>query len=117
MKCGMEKYWKKLWSLEVLEIVKSFMWKACKNVLPMRQNLYKKHVLDNFLCMVCKQEEEIVIHVLWRCIVANDIRVDNTNPIQKSNVSESNFLELWKRFAESLTESDLKWVAIILRKS
>ncbi|KAG6629429.1 hypothetical protein CIPAW_14G084100 [Carya illinoinensis] len=63
------------------------------------------------MCMICKVEEETVTHVLWRCIAANDIWVDNTIPVQKWSLNESEFMELWKRLSDNLTEAELKWVA------
>ncbi|KAF5472530.1 hypothetical protein F2P56_009241 [Juglans regia] len=111
---GLEKCWKRLWSLEISGTVKHFLWKASQDVLPTRKNICKKQVLTNPLCMIYKEDEEIVTHVLWRCIVANDIWADNTSLVQKWSVNESEFMELWKRFSECLTEAEQKWVAVAM---
>ncbi|XP_041017867.1 uncharacterized protein LOC121260078 [Juglans microcarpa x Juglans regia] len=116
MKSGLEKCWKKLWKLEVPRNVKNFLWKACQGVLPTRLNLYKKQAVDSPIYMVCKKEAELEVHVLWRCVAANDIWNDAASLVQKWNVNEMDFLEFWIRCTETLNEVTLSWVAVMLRK-
>jgi hypothetical protein len=65
--------WKALWSLEVPNQVKMFMWRAFQNLLPTRANLYKRKIVKDGNCPCCGQEEENVIHVLWTCPAAQDV--------------------------------------------
>lgn len=39
------KVWKKIWQLRVPRVVKPFLWRACNNSLPTRDNLFKGELL------------------------------------------------------------------------
>jgi hypothetical protein len=65
--------WKEIWSLQVPNSVKMFLWRACKNILPTKENLFKRKVLKDAICMFCSQEVESTRHVLWDCPAAMDV--------------------------------------------
>lgn len=48
--------WKILWKIHVPQKLKHFLWKACNNILPVRENLVKKKVVPSGLCPLCNQE-------------------------------------------------------------
>ena len=37
--------WKKLWRLEIPNVEKNFLWRACHDILPTRENLLKRKVI------------------------------------------------------------------------
>lgn len=45
--------WKRLWSMNVPGVVKTFIWRVCNNALPTRDNLYKKNIILSPLCPIC----------------------------------------------------------------
>lgn len=57
--------WKKIWSPNVPSKVKHLVWHACKNSLPTKANLVKRHVLTEGLCEICKLLQEDIVHVLY----------------------------------------------------
>lgn len=59
--------WKRIWQLEVPSVVKTFLWKAVHNILLIRQNLYKRKIVENPFCSIYHMEEESITHVIWRC--------------------------------------------------
>jgi hypothetical protein len=67
------KSWTSLWSLNALQIVKVFLWKACNNLLPTKENLFKKRVVKDPLCPICGVEVENICHMLWRCPSSCDV--------------------------------------------
>lgn len=48
--------WRNLWNLNTPEVVKMFIWKVVSNSLPTRQNLARRKVVENSLCLVCGLE-------------------------------------------------------------
>lgn len=58
------KLWKAVWSLNVPPKVRTFLWRACSNILPTRDNLHKKRVHVTSTCSVCHQQAEIGVHIL-----------------------------------------------------
>ncbi|XP_043806852.1 uncharacterized protein LOC122721891 [Manihot esculenta] len=58
--------WNKIWNLKVpLKLV--FIWKACNNALPSRDNLFKRHIAPSPFCQICSKEEETSEHLLFFC--------------------------------------------------
>lgn len=56
-------FWKKLWRLYIPNKVKSFAWRACKNIIPTKANLCQRKVIDDPICEACSDEAESGGHV------------------------------------------------------
>lgn len=67
-----EKVWKHIWTLNVPPKVWNFLWRACSNILPTRGNLQSRKVAVDSRCELCKQQPELVCHVLWKCPFARN---------------------------------------------
>ena len=61
-----------IWRLQVLNKVRSFAWRASKNILPTKVNLCHGKVLDNQTCEACDAEAKSGGHVFWDCITAQE---------------------------------------------
>jgi hypothetical protein len=72
--------------------VKLFAWRACQNLLPTRDNLYKRKVIQDPICPCCGLEVETVIYSLWSCPTAKDVWGDNLSCFQKCSSSQISFL-------------------------
>ena len=55
-----------MWQLRVPSKVKTFVWRACTNLLPTMVNLVKRKVGFSPIYS-CKRELENTLHVLWGC--------------------------------------------------
>lgn len=80
--------------MQVLGVLKTFIWKAKHNILPSKHNLKKKNIIDNFLCPIYEREEETTCHALWSCGASNDVRAENVSPIKKWSSSEEDFHQI-----------------------
>jgi hypothetical protein len=49
--------WKTLWALTVPNAVKIFSWRACHKVLPTKENLRRRKVLEEASCPFCLSEK------------------------------------------------------------
>jgi len=85
---------KKLWALKVPNSSKNFLWRACQNLLPTKQNLLKKHVVKDDLCPYCKIQEESILHALWSCPSAQDVWGSGFMVFQKCHSSFPGIVEL-----------------------
>ena len=65
-----EVVWPKLWKYKVPNKINAFGWRMCQNILPTRENLFHRKVVEDRRCEACKQEVESVIYVMWKCGVA-----------------------------------------------
>ena len=62
-----KKIWKNLWQLQIPNKVRSFAWRASKNIPPTKDNLYRRKITEDPLCVVCGCEPESSGHILWDC--------------------------------------------------
>jgi hypothetical protein len=70
---GGRDFWKKIWAINVPNASKIFLWRACQNALPTKQNLLRKGVVENDLCPCCQSDVESIIHAVWCCPGAQDV--------------------------------------------
>ena len=77
--------WKKLWSLDIPNKVKHFLWRASCESLPTKKNLFKRKIAHKDMCEICDGEAEDTIHALWDCLVLKEIWWEMD--ICKSNLS------------------------------
>jgi hypothetical protein len=45
--------WKRLWALPIPSVEKNFLWRAYHDILPTRENLCKKNIIEESLCPLC----------------------------------------------------------------
>ncbi|XP_074322969.1 uncharacterized protein LOC141659929 [Apium graveolens] len=63
--------WNKLWRLSLPHKVKIFLWRFCKNTIPVRDLLRHKGVEVPSLCHVCSLDVEHMLHVFFDCNFAS----------------------------------------------
>ena len=59
--------WKLVWGLNVPNKVKNFIWRSCRDDVPVKKNLKKQQILPNDICDHCKQSPGSILHALWEC--------------------------------------------------
>jgi hypothetical protein len=68
------KLWKTcIWSLRVPNPVTIFLWLACNDILPTKENLQKRDIIKDCFCIFCNRECESALHILWNCPLASDL--------------------------------------------
>ena len=60
-------FWKSIWKMKVPGKIKHFLWKACTNSLPSKENLLKRKIIQEADCPRCTGSSESVVHALWSC--------------------------------------------------
>jgi hypothetical protein len=89
------KMWTSLWALKIPNVEKNFLWKACHDILPTKENLCKRKIIGDPLCPLCEREAETVLHALWQCPAAVDAWSSGCAKLQKkSSSSGNNFLQV-----------------------
>lgn len=64
---GSHIFWWLIWQLKIHNAEKMFMWRACHNLLSIKDNLRKRGTVSDFLCSICGLEIESTHHILWSC--------------------------------------------------
>ncbi|KAF5478245.1 hypothetical protein F2P56_004821 [Juglans regia] len=106
--------WKLVWNLNVPRKVKHFIWKALQSILPTKLNMWKRNVVEDATCPICKKEEESIQHVLWNCPAANNVWVERSSGLHKWCCEEVDFIQLWQKLMKTLEKEKLEIVAVIL---
>ena len=88
------KLWKVVWPPNAPPKVRTFLWWACSNILPTRDNLHTKRVHVASTCSVCNQQAEIGVHILWECPFARNVWALVKGKIQKSSAVVPDFFLL-----------------------
>jgi hypothetical protein len=91
------------------------MWRACKNILPTKINLFNIRVVEDKLCPCCGQEEEDELHAIWSCPAAKDVWGSGSKIFQKSSFLASSFLHLFQQACYQYSKVDLNMVAVMAR--
>ena len=60
-------FWRNLWGMEVLSKVKNFVWRACKEALPTKWNLFRRKITTSALCENCGVYDEDCAHAIFYC--------------------------------------------------
>ncbi|XP_042954621.1 uncharacterized protein LOC122291036 [Carya illinoinensis] len=103
--------WRDLWRLEVPGKVKILIWKCLNNILPTKDRLYKKNIVDNYLCPVCEREKETIMHALWVCPAAADIWGGETSTFRKWRRDYPDFQQLWGEMIKKLSQENIELAA------
>ena len=60
-----KKFWKLLWDFNVPNKIKNFAWRASRNILPTKTNLYHQKIIDDLTCEACGLGAERSGHLFW----------------------------------------------------
>lgn len=91
---GVSPVWGKIWKLHIPNKIKVSGWHACQNILPTRDNLARRHIVEDSTCELYKRAKESVLHVLWECSVGVDVWAGSTRRLQKSMSVQTDFRQL-----------------------
>ena len=91
-----QKMWKRIWFINVPPKVRTFIWRACSNILPTKANLLRKNMQVDPTCSVCGQHEETTEHILWECPLAHKVWALVRGRIRKTSSSVPNFFLLMR---------------------
>ncbi|KAL4603074.1 hypothetical protein ACB092_10G099600 [Castanea dentata] len=93
------RFWRQVWNLHILNKIKLFTWRACKNILPTKANLYHRHVLDNSTCDACNLDPETTGHLFWDFHLAKEVWTLADLPFDRTGVRYRDFMDfLWHLF-------------------
>ena len=66
-------FWKRLWQINVPHKIRHFAWRACRDILPLKNNLVKRNVLQVDTCDRCNVEAKDSINFFGKCTRAREL--------------------------------------------
>ena len=94
--------WRKLWKLHIPNEIKVFVWRALHDILPTRENLVCRHIVEDSTYELYKRGYDSVLHILWECSVAQDVWVGCSRGLQKCAGGQKDFLQLVEELLNKL---------------
>jgi hypothetical protein len=58
--------WKFMWQLKVPRTVQLFLWRGCNDILPTKEKLFKRKIIDDLLCPLCGNVTGLLCEVTWQ---------------------------------------------------
>ncbi|XP_059436284.1 uncharacterized protein LOC132169234 [Corylus avellana] len=113
---GYTNLWKKLWQLQVPNAAKVFLWRACSNILPTKDNLLKRKIVKEDGCIFCCRDTESVVHILWECPSATDVWSVSCRSLQKSHDYFDSFMDVFAGLVERSSIHDLNLFALTAKR-
>ena len=105
--------WKMIWGLQIPNAAKMFLWRACNTILPTKDNLKRRKVIEEDSCIFCCGAIETTYHILWGCPSSQDVWCASGRTLQKRNTGGENFGELVEMLMERLEKDELELFAMI----
>ncbi|KAF5468500.1 hypothetical protein F2P56_012646, partial [Juglans regia] len=109
--------WRTIWKLKVPPTTKVFLWRACSEALPTLDNLKRRKVVEDSLCLICNQEPETFGHALWGCIGAKDVWCQGPKKVQKLSLQSDLIFNVWAGLVGTLDPVELDEVAVTMRET
>ena len=79
--------------------VKTFLWRACSNILPTRDNLFRRKIQIDQICELCRQMRETCAYMLWECPFAQNVWAMMKGRVQRSAIMKCRiffiFFDIW----------------------
>ena len=64
--------WRRIWNLEVLGVVRDFAWRGSRDMVPTKDVIKKRIILNTDCCELCSNETENILHVIRDCVFAKE---------------------------------------------
>ena len=77
--------------------IKQFLWKACTNSLPTKENLWKCKILEEAKCSRCAGEPESIEHALWSCNCIKVVWDTNFGWVDRCPVATNSFSDVLQK--------------------
>ncbi|XP_059436470.1 uncharacterized protein LOC132169451 [Corylus avellana] len=108
--------WKMIWGLKVPHSAQVFLWRACNKILPTKDNLKKRKVVEDDICIFCCSAVETTHHILWDYPSSQDVWCVSNNKLQKCRSGGNNFCELVEYLMGSVKREEMELFAMVAKR-
>ncbi|CAL9013929.1 unnamed protein product [Prunus brigantina] len=90
-----QRIWKSIWGLPVPPKIRTFLWKCCRNVLAVKENLLHRGIDVDTTCTLCGREGESQVHLFFTCEFARLFWFASPLQLDPSLVVGEDFIRCW----------------------
>ncbi|KAK7275182.1 hypothetical protein RIF29_16291 [Crotalaria pallida] len=59
--------WSKIWNAHCMPRCRELLWRLCREILPIKANLFKRGIQTDAICPFCGEDEDTINHVFLHC--------------------------------------------------
>lgn len=98
--------WKKIWAARIPPKVKLCAWRFCRDIIPSRANLNRRHINTELSCVLCNGQVESSVHLIKDCCYASCVWLSTAIRKPPSGGQCSSVLEWGFFLASTLSPSN-----------
>ncbi|KAK0595746.1 hypothetical protein LWI29_009655 [Acer saccharum] len=107
------KWWTSIWNQNVPPKVKVFVWRACLNAIPAGFNLWKRRILDQPFCSLCRSSVDVPGHSLFWCKEAKRVWGCSRFDSFFDGLQDLSVLDVLSRLFSRVSKEDFASICII----
>ena len=100
--------------LTLPEKIRIFVWRAAKNILPSAENLWKRKIIREPLCQLCKNGMETIFHALVSCKATKKIWKTTRFAEDLKGSSDQDVLSFLLVLNSKRSKADMELLVVIL---
>ncbi|KAK3217682.1 hypothetical protein Dsin_011652 [Dipteronia sinensis] len=109
-----QRWWTRMWNLNIPPKVKKFIWRFCNNVIPYHSNLSVRKVVNDVLCQRCNKEAESMAHAVWWCDKADLVWAKTVFWGRLRRFKGLGYYEILRSMAECLKNEDFEALCMVI---
>lgn len=98
--------WLTIWGAKIPQKIKSFLWKACNNALPVKKGLKRRNLVRDEVCPICSSVVEDINHTLLGCDWTRAVWFGSPFCLAPQGAPTSSFACWLESFLSLLTSAD-----------
>jgi ribonuclease HI len=107
--------WKQIWKFPAPGVVRNFVWKLCSNILSTKDQLFRRHIVQDPVCPMCSNAEDTLWHMVWTCPASVAVWQECSQRVQKLSLQEDDGLGWFLQIRERLEGEELVEAVTIAR--
>ncbi|KAL6289403.1 hypothetical protein ACE6H2_006913 [Prunus campanulata] len=98
--------WKSIWGVQVPPKIRTFLWKCCRNVLAVKENLRHRGLDVDTTCALCGQETETQVHLFFKCEFARVLWFASPLQLDPCQILGEDFSGCWEHLLKKYEQEE-----------
>lgn len=107
--------WKTLWGLNALPVITNFCWEVCNELLPTKENLFRRKIVTDPWYPLCTAKPETIVHCLWGFPAAEAVWQEGGRKFHKMSCAPLDGKGLFTYFLEHFDPEEVVEALIVAR--
>ncbi|KAL9443800.1 hypothetical protein AB3S75_017056 [Citrus x aurantiifolia] len=105
--------WHNIWKLNLPRKTRIFIWRAAKDLLPTAESLFRRKIMQEPICQVCKSGVEDAFHAFMECKVARKVWKYSYLASEMQGVVREDILSVMQRLIKKMPMREVEFVVVV----